>query len=163
MPRLRAIADLSRYRGRKRVLSRPKSAAGKAPDYVTFTAVEKKTVTKGGKKVNVAAGSREIYPEPATLAERNVCAMGKGKVGLRGCHVELVLLGTKHAPAAGKKPGAYLRFCTAPNQKDAPLVRVTNHSQALEMSRAFCACKKTKDAAACVPKNGLDGARARRR
>lgn len=153
MPRIRDIKSLTSFRGRKQVLSRPKAASNKAPDYVAFEATEHRTVTRGGKKVNVPIERGMVYPEPAMLSEKNICAMGKGKVGLRTCHVELVLLGKKHAPPLGKEPGAYLRFCSTANQKDAPLVRVHDHAEAQRVATSYCECKrKGGKPAACLPK-----------
>lgn len=141
--RLRPIDDLKRFKSSTLKLVVPKSASHKAPDYVVLHEPQLRTRTVKGKKVQVKVPARDIFPEPSAMNAANACSMGKGKHQLRpGCHVEFLLLGTKHATARGVPPGAYLQLCGKVHQKDAPLVRVKDHQEALKVSRAYCACKK---------------------
>jgi hypothetical protein len=166
--RIKPISALSNWNASKLSLQQPKTST-KVPDYLAFESTEKKTVSKGGKAVQVPQSKKTIYPEPS-IVSRDVCQTsggvhGRAKITLRDCHVELIMLGTKHAPAAGVKPGAYLRLCSKVNQQDAPLIPVTDHRDAQRKSKAFCACKKkTKNVEACVREaKSLSGARRRRR
>lgn len=161
MPRIKSIAELQPFKSSTVSMRAPKAATSKAPDYVVLTEVEKKTVRRGGKIVNVSTGSKTIYPEPSIFNAANACSMGKGKKQLRACHVELLMLGTKHAPAFGVDPGAYLRLCTKVNDPKAPLVRVRDHQEAQRISKEFCACRKTgKSADACARQIGKSSGRA---
>lgn len=154
MARIRSIDSLKSFRGKKIALRVPKSASHKAPDYLVLHEEQKRTKVVKGKKVTVTVPARDIYPEPSVISAASVCTMGKGKHQLRpGCHVEFVLLGTKHATEAGVTPGAYLRLCSSVGQKDAPLRKVSDHQEALRVSREYCACtKSSKDTAACARK-----------
>lgn len=166
--RIKPINALSNWKSGKLSLARPKTSE-KVPDYLVFESTEKKTVGRGGKAVQVPQAKKTIYPEPSVV-NRDVCSTsggttGRTKITLRDCHVELVMLGTKHAPAAGVKPGAYLRLCSKVGQENAPLIPVKDHREAQAKSKAFCACKKkTKNVDACVREaKSLSGARRRRR
>ncbi len=165
--RLKPIDSLARFKSRSVKLAAPKSAAHKAPDYIVLHEPQLRTKTVNGKKVQVKVPARDIYPEPSSVNAANACSMGKGKHQLRpGCHVEFLLLGTKHATARGVEPGAYLQLCGKVHQKDAPLVRVRDHQEALRVSREYCACtKKGGSAESCSRKlgGGRSSARDKRR
>lgn len=166
--RIKPIGSLSSWKSGRLTLQQPKTTA-RVPDYLAFEAAQKRTVSKGGKVVQVPQAKTTIYPEPSIVG-RDVCQTSGGKTGrakvtLRDCHVELIMLGKKHAPAAGVEPGAYLRLCSKVGQQDAPLIRVKDHRDAQAKSKAYCACKKTKSVEACVREakgKGLSGARRRR-
>lgn len=166
--RIKPIGSLSSWKAGRLTLAQPKTSA-KVPDYLAFESAQKRTVSKGGKAVQVPQPKTTIYPEPSIVG-RDVCQTSGGKTGrakitLRDCHVELIMLGTKHAPAAGVKPGAYLRLCTKVGQQDAPLIPVKDHRDAQAKSKAYCACKKTKSAESCAREaksKSLSGPRRRR-
>jgi hypothetical protein len=165
--RLKPIDSLARFKSRTVKLAAPKSAAHKAPDYLVLHEPQLRTKTVNGKKVQVKVPARDIYPEPSSMNAANACSMGKGKHQLRaGCHVEFLLLGTKHATARGVAPGAYLQLCQKVHQKNAPLIRVRDHQEALKVSRDYCACAKKKGAStdACARQaTGSSGSSAKRR
>src|SRR3990172_4227390 len=101
MPRIKPIGSLSNWKSGQLLLRQPKVAAHKAPDYVVFEATEKRTVSKGGKAVQVPQARKTIYPEPS-IWPKQVCQTsggtgGKAKIVLRDCHVELAMVGSKHA------------------------------------------------------------------